>query len=99
MLIKKRFNEAGALCGKLVRIRVLFLQGAFIMLAGMREEGADQIPAQPWKLSAADAWCTCVFPCLTSELARKSLASGSVGKDQVFNFCVGRGKKNPSFFF
>lgn len=35
MLIKKRFNEAGAVCGKLVRIRVIFLQGAFIMPAGM----------------------------------------------------------------
>lgn len=39
MLIKKRLNEAGAICGKLVRIRVLFLQGAFIMPAGMWEGG------------------------------------------------------------
>lgn len=35
MLIKERFNEAGAVCRKLVRIRVIFLQGAFIMPAGM----------------------------------------------------------------
>jgi len=35
MLIKKRFNKAGAVYGKLVRIRVIFLQGAFIMPAGM----------------------------------------------------------------
>lgn len=51
MLIKKRLNEAEAVCGKLVRIRVLFLQGAFIMPAGMWEGGVDQIPAQPCKLS------------------------------------------------
>lgn len=39
MLIKKRFNEVGVVCGKLVRIRVIFLQGAFIMPAGMWSGG------------------------------------------------------------
>lgn len=68
MLIKKRFNEVGVVCGKLVRIRVIFLQGAFIMPAGMWSGGGDRISAQPRKLSAANTLRTCVFPRLTSEL-------------------------------
>lgn len=54
MLIKKRFNEAGADCRKLVRIRVIFLQGAFLMPAGMCRGEMDRIPTQPCELSAAN---------------------------------------------
>jgi len=41
MLIKKRFNEVGVVCGKLVCIRVIFLQGVFIMPAGMWRGGIE----------------------------------------------------------